>query len=87
VNAKGERINSSRGRAKFFTEDLGNNVVLEMVAIPGGKFLIGSPKNEPERDDSESPQHTVSVQPFFIGKFPITQAQWAAVARLGKGEN
>ncbi|MBW4610247.1 MAG: SUMF1/EgtB/PvdO family nonheme iron enzyme [Hassallia sp. WJT32-NPBG1] len=84
VNAKGERINSSRGRAEFFREDLGNGVVLEMVAIPGGKFLMGSPENEPQRFDTESPQHTVTVQPFFMGKFTVTQAQWAAVAVLEK---
>ncbi|MGV0029447.1 formylglycine-generating enzyme family protein, partial [Phormidesmis priestleyi] len=77
VNAQGQPINSSRGRAEFFTEDLGNGVFLDMVAIPGGQFLMGSPENELERRDSESPQHTVSVQPFFMGKFPITQAQWA----------
>jgi formylglycine-generating enzyme required for sulfatase activity len=84
VNAKGERINSSRGRAEFFTEDLGNRVVLEMVAIPGGQFLMGSPENELGRYDSESPQHTVTVQPFFMGKLTVTQAQWAAVATLEK---
>jgi formylglycine-generating enzyme required for sulfatase activity len=55
-----------------------------MVAIPGGKFLMGSPENEPQRRDSESPQHTVTLQPFFMGKFPVTQAQWAAVATLEK---
>jgi formylglycine-generating enzyme required for sulfatase activity len=77
-------INNSRERAEFFREDLGNNVVLEMVAIPGGQFLMGSPENELERRDSESPQHTVTVQPFFMGKFPVTQAQWAAVATLEK---
>ncbi len=84
VNAHGQRINSSRGRAEFFSEDLGNNVLLEMVAIPGGQFLMGSSENELERRDSESPQHTVTVQPFFMGKFPVTQAQWAAVAVLEK---
>ncbi|MGI8501398.1 MAG: caspase, EACC1-associated type [Hassallia sp.] len=77
-------INRHRGRAEFFTQDLGNNVVLEMVAIPGGKFLMGSPENEPKRNDRESPQHTVKLQPFFMGKFPITQAQWTAVAVLEK---
>ncbi|MBW4616961.1 MAG: SUMF1/EgtB/PvdO family nonheme iron enzyme [Desmonostoc vinosum HA7617-LM4] len=77
-------IRRSRGRAEFFTENLGNRVVLQMVAIPGGKFLMGSPENEPGRYDSESPQHTVTIQPFFMGKFPVTQAQWAAVAALGK---
>ncbi|MBD2603515.1 SUMF1/EgtB/PvdO family nonheme iron enzyme [Scytonema hofmannii FACHB-248] len=78
------KINRSRGRTEFFTEDLGNGVVLEMVAIPGGQFLMGSPENELERRDRESPQHTVTVQPFFMGKFPVTQAQWAAVAVLKK---
>ncbi|MEA5602162.1 SUMF1/EgtB/PvdO family nonheme iron enzyme [Nostoc sp. UHCC 0252] len=71
-------------QAKLFTENLGNGVVLEMVAIPGGKFLMGSPENEPERSYSESPQHTVTVQPFFMGKFPVTQSQWAIVAALKK---
>ncbi|MEH2192205.1 MAG: SUMF1/EgtB/PvdO family nonheme iron enzyme [Nostoc sp.] len=84
VNTKGEPINSSQQRAEFFSENLGNAVVLEMVAIPGGKFLMGSPENEPERQDSESPQHTVTVQPFFMGKFPVTQSQWAIVAALKK---
>jgi formylglycine-generating enzyme required for sulfatase activity len=55
---------------------------IEMVAIPGGTFKMGSPENEPERIISESPQHTVTVQPFFIGKYPITQAQWRFVAQL-----
>ena len=84
VNAKGEPINRSRKRTEFFTENLGNGVVLEMVAIPGGKFLMGSPKNELGRYDFESPQHTVTVQPFFMGKFPVTQSQWAVVAALKK---
>ncbi|HEY9603467.1 MAG TPA: SUMF1/EgtB/PvdO family nonheme iron enzyme [Allocoleopsis sp.] len=67
-----------------FTEDLGNGVTLEMVAIPGGTFLMGSPESEAERSNSEGPQHTVTLQPFFIGKFPVTQAQWQAVAGFSK---
>jgi formylglycine-generating enzyme required for sulfatase activity len=55
-----------------------------MVAIPGGTFLMGSPESEPERNDRESPQHTVTIQPFFMGKFPVTQAQWQAVASFPK---
>lgn len=70
--------------AKYFTEDLSNGVVLEMVAIPGGTFMMGSPENEAERLDRESPQHKVTIQPFFMGKYPITQKQWAAVATLPK---
>jgi formylglycine-generating enzyme required for sulfatase activity/uncharacterized caspase-like protein len=67
-----------------FAEDLRNGTMLAMVAIPGGTFLMGSPESELERNGSESPQHTVTIQPFFMGKFPVTQAQWQAVANLPK---
>jgi formylglycine-generating enzyme required for sulfatase activity len=77
-------INRSQGRGEFFTEDLGNGIVLDMVAISGGKFLMGSPEDEPGRSDAESPQHIVTIQPFFMGKFPVTQSQWKAVTALPK---
>lgn len=75
-------INRSRQQARSFKEDLGNGVQLEMVAIPEGTFLMGSPENEPERRKSESPQHEVTVKAFFMGRYPVTQAQWKAVAAL-----
>ncbi|MBW4643993.1 MAG: SUMF1/EgtB/PvdO family nonheme iron enzyme [Goleter apudmare HA4340-LM2] len=84
VNAQGKIINRSQGRAEYFTEDLGNGVLLEMVSIPGGKFLMGSPENEEGRSNDESPQHTVTVPPFFMGKFPVTQGQWQVVAGFDK---
>ncbi|MFM6128295.1 MAG: SUMF1/EgtB/PvdO family nonheme iron enzyme [Sphaerospermopsis kisseleviana] len=67
-----------------FQENLGNGVFLEMIAIPGGTFIMGSPKNEPERNNNESPQHRVNIQPFYMGKFTVTQAQWERVAALPK---
>ena len=77
------QINSRRLHyAEYFTEDLGNGFCLEMVAIPGGTFLMGSPPTEIGRDNSEVPQHSVTVQSFFMGKYPVTQAQWKAVAAL-----
>ncbi|OKH35591.1 hypothetical protein NIES2119_19970 [[Phormidium ambiguum] IAM M-71] len=75
-------INRSRQQARNFKEDLGNGVLLEMVAIPEGTFLMGSPENEKMRNESESPQHEVTVKAFFMGKYPVTQAQWKAVAAL-----
>ena len=84
VNDQGEPSSRSHGQAKFFAEDLGNGVVLEMVEIPGGQFMMGSPESELERGDHEGPQHNVTIQPFSMGKFPVTQAQWAAVASLPK---
>ncbi len=74
VNAKGQEINRKPGRAEYFTQDLGNGVTLDMVAIPGGTFQMGS--NESER---EQPIHTVTVPPFQMGKFPVTQVQYAEI--------
>ncbi|QEI41557.1 Serine/threonine-protein kinase pkn1 [Dolichospermum sp. UHCC 0315A] len=75
-------IKRKQKQAQHFIEDLGNGIQLEMVAIPGGSFMMGSPKNEPERRETESPQHQVTVPPFLLGKYPVTQAQWQAVAAL-----
>lgn len=82
VNAQGWKISRKTYRAQYFTEDLGNGITLEMVAIPGGTFMMGAPENEKGSHDSERPQHQVTVQPFFMGKYPVTQAQWRAVAAL-----
>jgi formylglycine-generating enzyme required for sulfatase activity len=72
-------ISRRRSKAYYFSEYLDYGVILEMVYIPGGTFLMGSPDTEAGRYDSESPQHLVSVSPFYMGKFTITQAQWKAV--------
>jgi formylglycine-generating enzyme required for sulfatase activity len=68
----------------IFVEDLGNGVILEMAAIPGGTFIMGSPPEELGHRDNESPQHQVTVQPFFMGKYQVTQAQWRFVAQLAQ---
>ncbi len=80
VNAKGEQIKKESKQSQYFREDLGNGITLEMVAIPGGTFLMGSPANEKDSFGDERPQHEVNVPTFFIGKYPITQAQWQAIA-------
>jgi formylglycine-generating enzyme required for sulfatase activity len=53
---------------------------LTMLWIPPGRFLMGSPADEPERFDAEGPQHQVRLQGFFMGQTPVTQSQWQAVA-------
>ncbi|MBE9231333.1 formylglycine-generating enzyme family protein [Cuspidothrix issatschenkoi LEGE 03284] len=68
--------------AQYFTEDLGNNIELEMVLIPEGTFIMGSPKEELKSRSNERPQHEVTIKPFCFGKYPVTQAQWQAVAAL-----
>jgi len=62
---------------RSFAVDLGNGVLLEMVAIPGGTFWMGSPKDEGE--DDERPRHQVTIAPFWMSKFVVTQAQYEAV--------
>ncbi|MBV9390044.1 MAG: formylglycine-generating enzyme family protein, partial [Chroococcidiopsidaceae cyanobacterium CP_BM_ER_R8_30] len=47
-----------------------------------GTFWMGSPDTEEGRDVNEEPQHQVTVLPFWMGKFPVTQTQWRAVAAL-----
>ena len=70
-------------RASRFIEPLTEDFPLEMVSIPGGTFRMGSPDDEPERNEErEFPQHEVTIQPFFMGCYPVTQAQWRVVAAL-----
>ena len=69
---------------QYFVEDLGNGVELEMMLIPGGTFIMGAPETEEGSRDSERPQHEVQVPSFSMGKYPVTQAQWKAVAALPK---
>jgi formylglycine-generating enzyme required for sulfatase activity len=64
----------------YFSTDLGSGVFLEMLKIPGGSFLMGSP--EGQENDDERPQHLVTVPEFFMGKYPVTQAQWRSIAAL-----
>lgn len=56
---------------------------IEMVAIEGGCFLMGSAADEPERDLDEGPQHEVCVPPFEIGRYELTFAQWDACVADG----
>jgi formylglycine-generating enzyme required for sulfatase activity len=47
-----------------------------MVGIPAGKFVMGSPKSEPGRFNSEEPQHLVLIKAFGIGKYDVTTAEF-----------
>lgn len=69
---------------QVYTETV-NGVAIELVRIPAGKFLMGSPESEAGRDANEGPQHEVTIsRPFYMGKYEVTQAQWRAVAQLPK---
>src|SRR5215470_8658938 len=50
-----------------------------MTIIPSGKFVMGSPENEPDRNASEGPQHEVTItKPFAASKFEVTFEEWDA---------
>ena len=51
----------------------------EMIRVPRGRFLMGSPPGEAGGSNDERPQHEVSfAREFAVGRFPVTFAQWAA---------
>jgi formylglycine-generating enzyme required for sulfatase activity len=70
----------TRRTGQHFYEALSDEIRLDMVLIPGGTFMMGSPDNEEGAFDDEKPQHEVTVPQFFMGRYPITQAQWRVVA-------
>jgi formylglycine-generating enzyme required for sulfatase activity len=62
------------------TFDLGGGVKLELVLIPAGDFLMGSPDSYEYGDMDARPQHRVRItKPFYLGKYEVTQEQWKAV--------
>jgi len=91
LNSDGKITHREQKQARCQNEDLGKGVTLEMVSIPGGTFMMGSPETEEGGYDNEKPQHKVTVPTFFMGKYPVTQAQWQAVMGNNpssfKGEN
>jgi formylglycine-generating enzyme required for sulfatase activity len=79
--------------AQYYSENLGEDINLDMMLIPSGSFQMGTPDQEIERlckeydrdyFQRESPQHTVNISAFFMGRYPITQAQWRAIAATAK---
>ncbi|MHC5053165.1 MAG: bifunctional serine/threonine-protein kinase/formylglycine-generating enzyme family protein [Planctomycetota bacterium] len=68
--------------------DLGQGVTLDLVLVPAGEFMMGSPESEPFRFGHEGPQHRVRItKPFYMGKYEVTQGQYervmGAIPRLG----
>ncbi len=69
---------------KELTVDLGKGIKLEMLLIPAGEFLMGSPDSDKGAIGSflpdQWPQHRVRItKPFYLGKYLVTQEQWEAM--------
>lgn len=69
----------------LFSDVSKDNVPLpQMVALPAGEFLMGSPEVEPDRQSDESPQHKVVINAFAISQTEITFEQYDAFADATK---
>ena len=56
----------------------------EMVVVPAGSFMMGSPRSEEGRDGDEGSQHRVTIpEPFAVGKYEVTFAEWDACVAAG----
>jgi len=67
--------------------DIGNGISLDLVWIPPGTFMMGSPENEPGRHKVELPQHIVTLtKGFWMGKYEVTQEQWQTFMGINPSE-
>lgn len=74
---EGPAIEVEGGYMVPYTETIpGTEVTFEMIPVPGGEFLMGSPDSEAERQEDEGPQVRVKVDPFWIGKHEVTWAEY-----------
>jgi len=58
---------------KSYTEEIsGVGVKFDMLPIPAGEYLMGSPESEADRNEDEGPQVKVKIEPFWMGKYEVT---------------
>jgi formylglycine-generating enzyme required for sulfatase activity len=70
-----------------FTEKVpGTSVAFNMIAIPGGTFKMGSPDDEPYRNEDEGPVREVTVSPFYIGEVEVVWSDYEAFFRETRSE-
>ena len=79
AGSMGEGLSKAEKQAKLLEEDLGKGVKLEMVLVPAGKFVMGSPASEKGRNDNETQHEVTLTKSYYIGKYAVTQEQWEAV--------
>ncbi len=75
VGAAGARAQEASAAAKVepYTQTIpGTELTFDMVPIPGGTFVMGSPEDEEDRNDDEGPQISVKLEPFWMSKCEVT---------------
>ncbi|MEI7837482.1 MAG: formylglycine-generating enzyme family protein [Planctomycetota bacterium] len=80
VSAKEPAPAAAGSTAKRLTLDLGKGVAMDLSLIPAGKFTMGSPEGEEDRQPDEGPPHDVTIsKPFYMGVYEVTQEQYEAI--------
>ena len=91
VDVTGKENSRRKSFARFFPEDLGNSIALEMVYIPGGTFTMGSPDSEQGRYDSQSPSIESQYRHFLPENTPSPKhsgkQSWETTHRISKVKN
>jgi formylglycine-generating enzyme required for sulfatase activity len=68
------------GYTETLRGEIEEEITLDMMMIPGGSFIMGGPEYDSDYRPRENPRHEVILQPFYIGRYLITQSQWRVVA-------
>ncbi len=81
--ASGRFVKTEQGYMIPYTAAIpGSKATFEMVPVPGGTFLLGSPDSEADRQEEEGPQLKVTVEPFWMGKYEVTWSEYKEFMRL-----
>ena len=78
VNDNAEIIDRQQKESFCYTVDI-NGVPLEIVYIPAGSFMMGGFDEAQISHRLPEPLHIVTLQPFFMGKYPVTQKQYLSL--------
>lgn len=82
AHTKGQVFGLNKLNNRYVLAELNCEQTQEVVAVPVSIFWMGVAQSECHTVTPESPCHSVSTPVFFISTYPVTQAQWAAVAAL-----
>jgi formylglycine-generating enzyme required for sulfatase activity len=78
------RIHDYILRPGDITRDCGSKSCPEVVLLPSGEYLMGSPETEQDRIEDEGPQHKITIAiPFLVSKYEVTFAEWDACYEAG----
>ena len=80
-----QRFKKALAAGKALELDLGGGVKLEMMLIPAGKFIMGSPEMEKDRGLIETQHEATIGRPFYMGMYEVTQEQYEQV--MGKNRS